>query len=611
MRFHSSSRECQVSTTACMSGARLPPGRRRRPAWARRHSGHGWLHGRDRRDWPAHVGDRCGRRLALEELPALPRAQPVPEGGDPQGPPCPLRGVLGAQGRLASRCRPGRRSGSSGPTGRARARCSSASPGSSSRRRAACEVNGRISALLELGAGFHPELSGRENVFLNGAILGLSKKEIAARFDDIVDFAGLADFIDTPVKNYSSGMFVRLGFAVAANVEPEVLLIDEVLVRRRRESSNGAAWRRSRTSAATVARSSSSATASSQVGQLCEDAAWIDKGDLRMIGPALEVISEYQGTSHEATRIEGEQGARWGSGEGQIVDVTLLDGQGQPGSVMSTFEPMTIKVELTAHSPLQDVVVGIGIHSLAGTHVWGSNTKRNGQTHRTPRRTGERRARDPEPAAARRRLRPHRRADRPHRGPPVRLLGQAHPLRGPPVPGVRRRTRAHPWRLVGEWRQGDGAEQPLADRSPGVTASTTPFVRVVVINFDGWQMTIDCLESLLATDWPADRLEIVMVDNGSLDDVVERVRAELPAGARHRAAGQHWGSPAAATSASVRPASSTSSPSSTTTPRSSRAGCGRSSTRSRPTTGRRCGVPEDALRRPLRRGRDRGARRGA
>jgi len=90
-------------------------------------------------------------------------------------------------------------------------------------------THGRVSALLELGAGFHPELSGRENVFLNGAILGLKKDEITARFDDIVEFAGLADFIDTPVKNYSSGMFVRLGFAVAANVEPDVLLTDEVL----------------------------------------------------------------------------------------------------------------------------------------------------------------------------------------------------------------------------------------------------------------------------------------------------------------------------------------------------------------------------------------------
>ena len=95
--------------------------------------------------------------------------------------------------------------------------------------RGSVTVDGRVSALLELGAGFHPELSGRENVYLNGAILGLSKKETTARFDDIVAFAGLEEFIDTPVKNYSSGMYVRLGFAVAAHVEPEVLLIDEVL----------------------------------------------------------------------------------------------------------------------------------------------------------------------------------------------------------------------------------------------------------------------------------------------------------------------------------------------------------------------------------------------
>ena len=91
------------------------------------------------------------------------------------------------------------------------------------------KINGRISALLELGAGFHLDLSGRENVYLNGAILGLSKREVTEKFDDIVEFAGLGKFIDTPVKNYSSGMIVRLGFAVAANVEPEILLIDEVL----------------------------------------------------------------------------------------------------------------------------------------------------------------------------------------------------------------------------------------------------------------------------------------------------------------------------------------------------------------------------------------------
>ena len=90
-------------------------------------------------------------------------------------------------------------------------------------------IDGQMSALLELGAGFHPELSGRENVYLNGSILGLSKRQIDRRFDDIVGFAGLERFIDTPVKNYSSGMYVRLGFSVAINVDPDMLLVDEVL----------------------------------------------------------------------------------------------------------------------------------------------------------------------------------------------------------------------------------------------------------------------------------------------------------------------------------------------------------------------------------------------
>ncbi len=183
------------------------------------------------------------------------------------------------------------------------------------------EIEGRVSALLELGAGFHPELSGQENVYLNGAILGLTKKEIELRFDDIVEFAGLADFIDTPVKNYSSGMFVRLGFAVAAHVEPDVLLIDEVLSVgdesfQRRCAEKIDEFRRDGRTIVFVSHGLG------QVEQLCQDVAWIDKGDLRMIGPAAEVISAYQGDSHQAERVEGEQGSRWGSGEAQIVGVT-------------------------------------------------------------------------------------------------------------------------------------------------------------------------------------------------------------------------------------------------------------------------------------------------
>jgi ABC-2 type transport system ATP-binding protein len=240
-------------------------------------------------------------------------------------------------------------------------------------------IEGRVSALLELGAGFHPELSGRENVYLNGAILGLSKKEIAARFDDIVEFAGLAEFIDTPVKNYSSGMFVRLGFAVAAHVEPEVLLIDEVLSVgdesfQRRCAEKIDEFRRDGRTIVFVSHGLG------QVEQLCQDVAWIDKGELRLLGPASEVISEYQGASHQATHVVGEQGSRWGSGEAQIVDVALLDGDGARQDILTTLEPVTIRVDLTAHTPLHDTVVGVRIDSLAGGPVWGSSTRRGGKT---------------------------------------------------------------------------------------------------------------------------------------------------------------------------------------------------------------------------------------
>lgn len=240
-------------------------------------------------------------------------------------------------------------------------------------------IDGRVSALLELGAGFHPELSGRENVYLNGAILGLTKKEIGARFDDIVEFAGLADFIDTPVKNYSSGMFVRLGFAVAAHVDPEVLLIDEVLSVgdesfQRRCGEKIDEFRRDGRTIVFVSHGLG------QVEQLCQDAAWIDKGELRMIGPSAEVISAYLGDSHQAERVEGEQGSRWGSGEGQIVAVDLRDRNGESQSVLNTLEPASIHVELTAHTPLQDTVVGVRIDSLSGVEVWSTSTRRNGRT---------------------------------------------------------------------------------------------------------------------------------------------------------------------------------------------------------------------------------------
>ena len=149
-------------------------------------------------------------------------------------------------------------------------------------------VDGKVSALLELGAGFHQELSGRENVFLNGAILGLSQKELKRRFDQIVDFAGVEEFIDEPVKNYSSGMYVRLGFSVAINVDPDVLFVDEVLAvgdeafqRKCHEKFNEL-----RESGKTVVMVSHGISA---VQNLCNRVAWFSHGHLMKVGPSREV----------------------------------------------------------------------------------------------------------------------------------------------------------------------------------------------------------------------------------------------------------------------------------------------------------------------------------
>ena len=238
-------------------------------------------------------------------------------------------------------------------------------------------THGRVSALLELGAGFHPELSGRENVFLNGAILGLKKDEITARFDDIVDFAGLADFIDTPVKNYSSGMFVRLGFAVAANVEPDVLLIDEVLsvgdeAFQRKSAERIERFRREGRTIVFVSHGLG------QVEQLCEQVAWIDHGELKMVGPAADVISAYRGDSHDAAPDPDEIGSRWGSGEIQISSVDLLDSVGNPVTHPRTGDALNIVVHLSAHAPVQDTVLVARIDELGGHTVWRSSSRRNG-----------------------------------------------------------------------------------------------------------------------------------------------------------------------------------------------------------------------------------------
>ena len=186
----------------------------------------------------------------------------------------------------------------------------------------AVRVDGRVSALLELGAGFHPELSGRENVFLNGNILGMSSSTLRSKFDEIVSFSGLEEFIDQPVKTYSSGMFARLGFSVAVAVEPDVLLVDEVLAvgdeqfQRRCTEKMGEI----RSSGRTVVFVSHGLA---QVQQLCDHAVWLNKGEVQVVGDTNKVVQAYLESVTTSYRLDDRGRQRTGSGEIQL-EVELL-----------------------------------------------------------------------------------------------------------------------------------------------------------------------------------------------------------------------------------------------------------------------------------------------
>ena len=266
-------------------------------------------------------------------------------------------------------------------------------------------VQGRISALIELGAGFHPEISGRENVFINGIMLGLSKREIQDRFDEIVDFAELREFIDAPVKTYSSGMYMRLGFAVAIHVDPDVLLVDEVLAVGDEGFTHKcldkfAEFRRRNKTILLVTHSLA------LVERFCDEALWLDAGRAMDHGDPKRVVGSYltkveEGEEHllasttaravaEAGRDGGGLPAdrpadptsnmfqategRWGSREVEITDVAFLDKGGRPSFVFHTGEPMAIRVRLRAPQPVDDFVFGVGLFNAEGVCCYGTNT---------------------------------------------------------------------------------------------------------------------------------------------------------------------------------------------------------------------------------------------
>jgi ABC-2 type transport system ATP-binding protein len=242
----------------------------------------------------------------------------------------------------------------------------------------AIHVRGSMSSLLELGAGFHPELSGKENVYLNAAILGMTRKQVAAKLDDIVSFAGLERFIDMPVKNYSSGMYVRLGFAVAINVDPDILLIDEVLAVgdesfQRKSAEKIAEFRDSHRTVVLVSHGLP------QIRALCDRAAWLEDGQLIMLGPAPEVVDAYAGDTHEDRDTTATGATRWGSGEVRITSVQMLDAAGEPANRIYSGDRTVVRIAFKAQRRVEDPIFGISIEHVDGHLVTGTNTMRQGQ----------------------------------------------------------------------------------------------------------------------------------------------------------------------------------------------------------------------------------------
>ena len=230
------------------------------------------------------------------------------------------------------------------------------------------EIRGRVGSLLEVGTGFHPELTGRENVFLNGAILGMRKAEILSKFDEIVEFAEIGKFIDTPVKHYSSGMYVRLAFAVAAHLEPEILIVDEVL------SVGDAAFQRKclgkmgdvANSGRTVLFVSHNMAA---VTQLCTRALLLEDGAVALDGKPHEVVSAYlaRGVENQAEWINPEPGEDL---EVEILAVRVRDARDELQPVVPFKEPFQVELEYVVREAMRGVSLAFQIMDSQGVVIW-------------------------------------------------------------------------------------------------------------------------------------------------------------------------------------------------------------------------------------------------
>ncbi len=232
-------------------------------------------------------------------------------------------------------------------------------------------VKGRVASLIEVGTGFHDELTGRENIYLNGSILGMRKREIDERIDQIIDFSGVEKFVDTPIKRYSSGMRLRLGFAVAAHMDPDVLFVDEVLAVGDAEFQKKClnAMDELRSGGRTVLFVSHNMAA---IENLCPRTVWIDAGSVRMDGSTDQVIASYLSTFSESQRSGYDLehvGNRSGTGAIRFTRVDFLDAHGQPTSVFRSGEPFRARFHYRVHERVRHPQFGMVIFSDMGTRI--------------------------------------------------------------------------------------------------------------------------------------------------------------------------------------------------------------------------------------------------
>ncbi|HEC35787.1 MAG TPA: ABC transporter ATP-binding protein [Anaerolineae bacterium] len=240
------------------------------------------------------------------------------------------------------------------------------------------EVNGRVGALLELGAGFHPDLTGRENIYLNGSILGLSRAQIRWKLDEIIAFAELERFIDVPVKHYSSGMYVRLGFSVAVHTDPEILLVDEVLA-----VGDAAFQKKCLEKIAGFRRRGGTVVFVSHnlrlIQQLCERVFWLDGGEIRQIGPPDRVIRSYvadvaRQRERELSVLNARYVAAPPRGKLRIREVVMRDGYGRPRGVFLSGEPVHIHISYECAERVEKPIFSVLIHRSDGEYISSTNT---------------------------------------------------------------------------------------------------------------------------------------------------------------------------------------------------------------------------------------------